>query len=239
MAEVAKDSGADGDPQVAMRDVVRFVRQLSHDLRNDLNAAELQAAFVTEIVADDEAKVELKRLRAMISEFGSSLQKLTNALGDVRMTSMQYTAQDFVDDMQKKIAATFPDTAAALQWRSTVAADVMLEIDPQLLQQALIELFDNAFRHKRGDGNIDVVTETNGDRFVLTLREPKKDFEGTGERWGREPLQTVSHGHYGLGLHRVRRILEAHQGELEAKYDRDAASLITTVRLPIAPNSAA
>src|SRR5205085_3517288 len=30
-------------------DVVRFVRQLSHDLRNDLNALELQSAYIAEL----------------------------------------------------------------------------------------------------------------------------------------------------------------------------------------------
>jgi hypothetical protein len=38
-------SASAADLQVAMPDVARFVRQLSHDLRNHLNAAELQSAF--------------------------------------------------------------------------------------------------------------------------------------------------------------------------------------------------
>ena len=32
-------------------DTVRFVRQLSHDLRNDLNAIELQSAYIGELDA--------------------------------------------------------------------------------------------------------------------------------------------------------------------------------------------
>ena len=35
-------------------DTVRFVRQLSHDLRNDLNAIELQSAYISELAQDQE-----------------------------------------------------------------------------------------------------------------------------------------------------------------------------------------
>ena len=54
-------------PKVPWENIVRFVRQLSHDLRNDLNAAELQTAYIGELTGDDaELKEEIKRLREMI-----------------------------------------------------------------------------------------------------------------------------------------------------------------------------
>ena len=39
---------------VPWSDTVRFVRQLSHDLRNDLNAIELQSAYIGELTQDQE-----------------------------------------------------------------------------------------------------------------------------------------------------------------------------------------
>ena len=64
-----------------MPDVVKFLRQLGHDLRNHLNAAELQSAYLAELAEDPELKEEIKRLRAMISEMGASLERLTSVLG--------------------------------------------------------------------------------------------------------------------------------------------------------------
>ena len=46
----------------------------------------------------------------------------------------------------------------------------------------------------------------------------KKTFAALTENWGRQPLLKVGRGHYGLGLHRVRAIVEAHQGQLQARY---------------------
>jgi K+-sensing histidine kinase KdpD len=43
----------------------------------------------------------------------------------------------------------------------------------------------------------------------------------------------VKHGHYGVGLHRARGIIEAHGGDLTAEHDSAAGALVTTVTLPI------
>ena len=91
------------DPQVSLPDVVKFVRQLAHDLRNHLNAAELQSAYLAEIANEPELKEEIKRLRAMVSEVGANLQRLTAALSQPRLTEMPYSAADLMGDLQAKI----------------------------------------------------------------------------------------------------------------------------------------
>jgi K+-sensing histidine kinase KdpD len=220
------------DIQVPMPDVVKFVRQLGHDLRNHLNAAELQSAYIAEIAEDPELKEEIKRLRAMVSEVGANLQRVTSALSAPRLTLMPYGAADFVEDLRQKLAAEYPDESAKIEWNAQLG-DASLEIDPQSLQPALMELCANAFRHGRTEGAISAEAVVEKNQFVLTIREPKQSFEISTENWGREPLHTVGHGHYGLGLHRAGAIIEAHQGQLKARYDQAASSLISTVVLPL------
>jgi K+-sensing histidine kinase KdpD len=232
-ASAEPNSTSNPDIQVPMPDVVKFVRQLGHDLRNHLNAAELQSAYIGEIAEDPELKDEIKRLRAMISEVGASLQRVTSALSAARLTLMPYGAADFVEDLRQKLAADYPDESAEIQW-SVQVGDATLPIDPQSLQPALMELFANALRHDRGEGVLSVEARIEGDRFVFTIREPKRSFERSTENWGREPLRTIGQGHYGLGLHRSRAIIEKHRGQLNARYDSPASSLITTVVLPLA-----
>jgi len=218
-----------------MADVVKFVRQLGHDLRNHLNAVELQSAYLIEIVEDPQVKEEIQRLRVMVSEAGASLQHVTAALNQPRLTEMPYAAAEFVADLQQKWTTDHPDEAAQMEWK--VEAEVenaSLQIDPQVLLPALTELFANAFRHDRGEGMISVEARIEADRFVLTIREPKRSFERSTESWGREPLQSIGKGHYGLGLHRSMAIIEAHRGQLNARYDSAASTLITTVVLPLA-----
>lgn len=219
--------------QIALSDFTRFVRQLSHDLRNHLNAAELQSAFIAEIADDAEVKEEVKRLRAMVSQTGAALQKLTATIAPPKLSEMPYGASDFMEDFRQKVAADFPKQAAEIDWKVALDRDVMLDIDPQLIQSALLELLANAFRHTRGEGLIEVSATLADGAFVLRVREPKAGFTLSTDDWGRAPLRTVGQGHYGLGLYRARTILEAHQGQLEAKYDRSESALITTIRLPL------
>ena len=227
------DSNPNADIQVSMPDVVKFVRQLAHDLRNDLNAAELQSAYLIEIAEAGELKDEIKRLRGMISQVGANLQGVTVALGQPRLTAMPYSASDFIEDLRQKLQSTDQERSARVQWDVQID-QTELEIDPQLLLPAFLELFANAFRHGPADGAISATARTENGRFVFSLAEPNQAFTRSTENWGREPLRTVSQGHYGLGLHRTRGIIEAHGGELKARYEQESSSLITTVILPVA-----
>lgn len=215
-----------------MPDIVRFVRQLSHDLRNHLNAAELQSAYINEIVEDAEVKSEIQRLRGMLSEMGTSLQRVSALLMQPRVNPMPYDASAFVEDLQQKVGAQFPQESATLKW-SVNCDDAQLNIDPQILPQAFVELFANAFQHGRGAGPIEVTADVEENEFVCTLREPKASFGAATEQWGREPFHHVAHGHYGLGLHRARSIIEAHEGRFSARHDPASSSLITRIVLPV------
>ncbi len=223
---------ASGDLCIPVPDVVRFIRQLSHDLRNHLNAVELQSAFLKEIATEPEVKEELQRLRAMLSEMNGALQRLTTSLATPQLTEMPYEASVFMEDWQAKQQREQPEQSAQIEW-SIRAGDATLQIDPQALAQALLELTTNAFQHARGQGPIRIEAEA-GEDFRIRIAEPKSDFTEPTERWGQEPFGKVKHGQYGLGLYRARNIIEAHRGRLEAHHDPAASTLFTTIVLPLA-----
>ena len=220
---------------VPWNDVVRFVRQLSHDLRNHLNAIELQSTFLAELASNTEQKAEVQRLREMTHEMSAALQRLTTAMSQSNPRLMSYRAGDFVDDLREKVEGEYPQEKNAIEWNVRFG-DETLQIDPQLLQSAFTEIFDNAFYHERTGGNLKVSAWVEGDRFIFELSEPKKDLATLTENWGGQPLMKVGRGHYGLGLHRVRAIIEAHQGQLQARYASASSTLCTTVTLPLWKN---
>ena len=235
MAEPPSEDRADS-VNVAWSDVVRFIRQLTHDLRNHLNAIELQSAYISELDRENELKSEIKRLREMISGLTSALQSLSKAVGDVKPNLIPYSAADLVEDLRKKIDHDFSGEKAAITWNIQVG-DSVLNVDPQLLQEALSELFANALRHIRNKGNLVVTTKMENGQFLFTMEESNARLEGTADNWGCEPLRKVGPNHYGLGLHRVRAIIEAHGGKIHAHYDPNASALITTLALPLSSDS--
>src|ERR1700726_1220120 len=185
----------DGSPSVPWSVMGRFVRRRSHDIRNTLNAVELQSAYLAELAEEGEMKTEVQRLREMISQIGISLQRLTAGLSQVNPNLIPYSAADFVEDLKQKLAKEFPENAAKATWEVQLK-DASLQVDPQLVQQAFLEIFSNAFQHERNITSITAKAYMDKNRFIFELWEPKARFELPTENWGREPLRNVSQGHY-------------------------------------------
>ncbi|PYJ61593.1 MAG: hypothetical protein DME74_07980 [Verrucomicrobia bacterium] len=235
MADRPPQNGEDSQ-SVPWSDAIRFIRQLSHDLRNDLNAIELQSTYLGELEKNEEFKNETKRLREMVSGLASTLQRLSRAVGEVKPNLIPYQATDFMHDLRGKIDRDFPKESREISWDIQLG-DAMLNVDPQFFEEAFTELFANAFRHDRGKGPLVARAKIDDKGFLFILREPKARFDLPTQNWGREPLRKISLRHYGLGLNRVRAIVEAHGGELNAQYDPKVSALTTTLRLPLSGES--
>src|SRR5882724_2170072 len=226
-------SGASTDSvTVPWSDTIRFVRQLSHDLRNDLNAIELRSAYIGELTQDQEVTSEIRRLREVVSDMNSTLQLLSRAVGKFTPNVITYPVVEFLADMRTQIERNFSKENHEITW-DVQLQDGILNIDPQLFQEVFVELFANAFRHDRGKGALVARARICDGRFLFSLHEPKAAFSSETQNWGREPLRNIRQRHYGLGLNRVRAIIEAHGGELQAQYDPKAATLVSTMALPM------
>ena len=233
MPDEISQSGQDCIPWA---DTTHFIRQLSHDLRNDLNAIELQSTYIGELEGTEELKGEIKRLREMVSSLASTLQRLSRAVGEIAPNPIPYRASDFIEDLRSHIQHDLSKESTEITW-DVQLGDAMLNIDPQLLQEVFSELITNAFLHDRGKGPIMAAAKIADARFLFTFHEPKSRFDSPTLNWGREPLRNITLRHYGLGLNRARAIVEAHGGKLHAQYDPKVSALITTLTLPVAGKS--
>lgn len=228
MKSEEKSTMGEGGRDIPWNLFVKFLRQLSHDLRNQLNAAELQAALIGELANDEELKTETRRLRELVSQLGVTLQALSTAVAEPRPTLLLYSVQDFVADLQKKIGDEFPEKASAIKWEVS-SPGATLNIDPQLTEWATVELFRNAFRHATTGSELQASASVSDQWFTFCLREPKA-VEVDLTQW-MQPLQKVSHGHYSLGLRRARTIIAAHGGELRTEFDPTSRTVISTIKL--------
>ncbi len=216
---------------VAWDDIARFVRQLSHDLRNHMNAVELQSSYIGEIATDPEIKDEVKRLRGMLAGLGAALQKLSSDVAPPRLTLIPYKAADFLEDLRSRFASTAGQGGKPVTWEVQICDTMMIQLDPQLMPLAVQELLDNAARSGDGPFSLKAIADKSGN-LQLMLVEPKVEGEVKTRDWGREPLRNISQGHYGLGLNRARLIIEAHGGQLAAHYEQGSQTLVSTITLP-------
>jgi signal transduction histidine kinase len=111
-----------------------------------------------------------------------------------------------------------------------------IAVDPVQIKQALLNIYMNA-RHAMGDqGRIDVDCRPDPDQrrtVRLTIRDsgPGISEEALGRLF--EPFYTSRDGGTGLGLAITRRIVEAHDGTIEAVNGEEVGAVFT-IRLPAA-----
>jgi two-component system, NtrC family, sensor histidine kinase HydH len=121
------------------------------------------------------------------------------------------------------------DLPSGVEVHVAIADDLAAEVDPDQLQQVLINLFTNASQAMQGAGRIDVGAERTADGG-LSLRVKDNGPGIAPEVRYRifEALFTTKAKGSGLGLALCRRILEAHGGTIEIEPNTHGASFLMT-----------
>src|SRR5271166_5005859 len=105
--------------------IVNFVRQVTHDVRNGLNAIDLQAAFLSEIAGGGEVGDELAKLRRMISHVTRDMQELSGRFGELRPVLMMYPVQEFLQGLKQAVEEEFDNQAKRIVWEVKVGDEEM------------------------------------------------------------------------------------------------------------------
>ena len=210
-----------------------FVGQFTHDVRNGLNAIELQLTFLGEISTDPEAVEEVKRLRNSLSEVTRHLQAVKTLTGPTHPNVLEYPACELFEDLRERLVKRHPGVDEKIVWDIDLPPGATLLVDPDASIVAVLELFANLVRFV---GTPIRCTAAVADGFLtFTLQErPSTPLSAPTEQWGREPLLSTRRGAYGLGLFRATRLLESQGGTLRAAYSAPDNLLTTTVTLPLA-----
>lgn len=214
--------------------VERFIGQIAHDVRNGLNALELQLTFLGEICVEPEAADECRQLRASLGSVAKQLQALRLSTCAPAPLVMAYPAQDFFEDLRERFGRLDEAGSARAVWQLS-PDKVFLAIDPELTTAALLEVLGNALRFANGPANfsVTVAAEAENARIVISERKAPGGPSIATENWGSQPLESTRRGAYGLGLFRAARILEAQGGSIAAEFSAPDATLTTTILLPL------
>jgi len=209
--------------------VAAFVRQHTHDVRNDLNSLDLESSLLADIVTDEEAKESIARMRRQIRQCAGKLKALSAKFGEVRPAPTPISASDLFEIWREQAGNL--NEPLKLTWESKLG-DESLSVDVAMVALALHELLQNASAFS-AEAKIAASAFTKTDRAVFELAESKSEpVDPAG--WCDNPLQSGRRGGYGLGLWQAQRIVQAHGGELSQRYEPEGKSLVSTVRLPIA-----
>ena len=232
--DIASPDASPRATEVPWERVEQFVGQLTHDVRNGLNALELQLTFLGEISTDPEAAEEVKLIRKTLVDVTRQLGAIRSATAVPPLNKLDYPAADFFEDLQERFERQEPAAKARVRWQIDGGTS-LLSLDPETTMAALLELLANALHFGGAGAAITFTASADASAAVITLREtPSSPPAIPLEAWGRRPLLSTRRGAYGLGLFRVRRILESQGGGYRVEYSVPEQTLTTLVTLPLA-----
>lgn len=219
-------------PDIPLPRLIGFVKQVAHDVRNGLNAIDLQTAFIAEIAGNGEVADELSKLRKIIGHVTRDMQELSSRFGEFRPVIIAYPIEEFLEGLRECVAEEFETQAKRIVWDTRTGSEEM-EMDFALLTKALMELIRNAIHFREGDQAIHVAVRIEAGTAIFEIRQPHAETVTGADKWGREPLASSRRGGYGLGLFYVRRVLDKLGGALHPHYDLAAREFSMRLSLPL------
>lgn len=216
----------ENDPSLPYSRIAAFLRQHAHDVRNNLNGLDLEAALLADIVTDEEAREAVTRLRAQIREAAGGLRALSAKLADPQPSCASISAQDLFLIWQDEAARL---GLGSIVWASALGGE-RANVDATAMAAVFRELLTNA---KQFGDSQSLVAMANicGTEVVFELREPAKEALNPSE-WGRTPFVSTRRGSYGLGLWEADRLVRACGGEVTREVLSDG-KLVTKLSFPL------
>jgi len=240
--EIVRSREAEESLQDANRRKDEFLAMLSHELRNPL-APIRNAVEVIRRVAPPDPKLTMAR--EVVDRQVALLARLVDELLDVsRISQGKIVLKKEPVDLGRIIAHAVETTRPLVDTRrqtlsvAVPAQPVWLSADFARLSQVLSNLLNNASKYTGEGGRIELTATASEGEATITVRDNGAGIEPhlldkvfelfvQGER-----ALDRGQGGLGIGLTLVKRLVELHQGRVEASSDGPGRGATFTVTLP-------
>lgn len=221
-----------------------FLAILAHELRNPLApirnalsllhaAGEDREVFHT---ATDMIRRQLTQLVRLIDDL-LDVSRISRGKLELRKERVELNS---ILDQAVEIARPATEMAHLQLTKALPVESVFLQADPVRLTQVISNLLNNACKFTGEGGRIEVSAERRGADVVVSVKDtgigiPPDKLESIFEMFSQVDRPVGRHeGGLGIGLTLVRRLVEMHEGTIEARSEGLGKGSEFVVRLPIA-----
>ncbi|PQC29260.1 sensor histidine kinase [Enterococcus mundtii] len=201
-----------------------LLRAISHDLRTPLTA--ISGIAETLLQTDEELKqaTRQKLLTDIQTESQWLIRMVENLLSITRinMDTMQVKKttepiEEIIEAVYEHVTKVYPDKELLVHLPTAV---LFVEVDPILIEQAMFNLVENAFRHGSTQGQVEVSVFQEGQQVICEVKNEGeislKQYEKIQMNLSNEEEVPIdSKNGLGIGLSIVKTIVHAHNGKLE------------------------
>lgn len=213
-----------------------LLRAISHDLRTPLTTIYGSCSAIMDNYDSLSKEQQLTLLSQMREDADSLVRMVENLLsvtrvnGDtVQVRKTDTVLEELVDSVLLKFHKHYPDQAV----RVSIPDDfVSIPMDALLIQQVLVNLFENAVFHAKGMTELSLTVTVTGTKAVFEVADngcgiPKERMDDlfTGQLYGRQTPSDSTRNGMGIGLSVCSAIIRAHGGEIWAE-NREAGGAV-------------
>lgn len=223
----------------------RLMAMIAHDLRSPLAALVSRAEFIEQLLERDTGDSD--RVKASCEDIIESAERMARLIGTIldqaREEADRLVVARGVVNFETAITVAVDanrDAAAAKSIRldTGIPEPIHVEGDEDLLIQAVDNLVANAIKYSHPETTVQVAAALDGDTAILRVSDQGQGLteedlsRAFGEFATLSARPTGGEASLGLGLATVRRIVEAHDGEITAASDGRGGGATFTIRLP-------
>lgn len=246
-----QDDGSSSGTLIVLRDMTRvhklenvrrdFVANVSHELRTPITSIK----GFTETLLDG-AMHEPESLRKFLGIIGKhserlhaifndllTLARLEAGSGEDRIEVSTHKLAEIVREAMDACAANALGKSIALS--ASVADDIRISVNPNLMQQAFVNLIDNAIKYSDSGASVSVSAEREGEYVRCMVTDTGPGIEATHlprlfERFYRvDQGRSRQMGGTGLGLAIVKHIAQVHGGRVEVQSELGKGSVFSVL----------
>jgi signal transduction histidine kinase len=218
-----------------------FLASVTHELRTPLSAIRLFGESLSEGRGDPR---EYGAMVALESERLEDLVERVLAVTrvDERMSFTRLDPAALVRSAVTLIADRAKKRSTQITLDQSIHNELLPEVswDSEAVRRALLNLLDNAVKHGKEGGHIEVRAAVDGDSVKLAVVDDGPGIGGRDRKriFGRFQRGATAAAGTGLGLHVVEQVASAHHGRVDLETEEDKGSTFTLI-LPIEPGKTA
>jgi signal transduction histidine kinase len=218
--------------------VGRISAQITHEIRNPLNAIGLNAELLAEEIA--QADVPSTEARALVVAIGREVDRLHGVTEEylrfARLPKPVFAAEDVNEVVDGLAAFLAPELAAAgVEIHLDLARRLPpVRADEGQLRAALLNLLRNSREAMPGGGRVDVQTRAEGGGVEVVVRDAGAGIAAADLSRIFDPFYSTKEKGTGLGLAFAMQVVKEHGGTIRCDSEVGRGTAFT-VRLPAAP----
>ncbi|MCB2181296.1 MAG: PAS domain-containing protein [Desulfobulbaceae bacterium] len=200
---------------------------IAHEIRNPLGTLRGFAQFFGSQAKDDAAKEYSDLMISEVDRLNETVSALLQFSRPREPELQKVGIQDLLVKASKLLESDF--AAHGLDFVLHCDDNVVLQADPDLLLQVLLNLIKNSIAATPEDGKISVTASQSNKTLYLQIEDSGKGMTPEEQERMFDPFYTTKKTGTGLGLALSHQIVEQHHGNIEVKSSPGHGTTITIV----------